>query len=475
MTLTSPVSPISTSKTLDQEVDGLLSGTRWAEGTVSYSFPKSATDYEPNYSGNEPSKNFHSFTDVEQNAIRSVFDNISAVTTLTFQELTGTSSKDAVIRLAKMDMSSDAFAFLPSTGPEGGDAWFSNKLFPDEPVPASVGVGTERYTDFLHELCHSLGLDHSFQGGTFGTTPHDSLEYSVMSYSSYEDAKTWYALDGDFPQTLMMYDIAALQYMYGANLATNSGNTVYQWDTVSGALSVNGVTRLDAPETDTIFMTIWDGGGIDTYDFSNYSGHTSGIHVDLRPGLWTTFSPETFPPDPQRADLDGATGDRVAAGNIANSLAVDKDGKPVGSNGTPVNLIENVIGANSNDEIIGNDAANRIAGGGGGGNVTGLGGNDTFVFNTPLGTNNVDHITDFSVNDTIELDKAVFGSLKKGFLEQDAFYVGSSSHDNSDRIIYEPVTGAVSYDTDGTGKAAAVQFATLDTRPAVTNLDFFIV
>src|SRR2546422_2508647 len=82
---------------------------------------------------------------------------------------------------------------------------------------------------------------------------------------------------------------------------------LYRWDPVSGALSVNGATTLDAPDTDTIFMTIWDGGGIDTYDFSNYSGHTSGIYVDLRPGGWTTFSPN------QLADLDGLTGDRFAA------------------------------------------------------------------------------------------------------------------------------------------------------------------
>jgi serralysin len=31
-----------------------------------------------------------------------------------------------------------------------------------------------------------------------------------------------------YPQTLMMHDIAALQTMYGANYATNGGDTVYR-------------------------------------------------------------------------------------------------------------------------------------------------------------------------------------------------------------------------------------------------------
>jgi serralysin len=388
-------------------------------------------DYESKYSGNYPSKNFSSFSSIDdQNAIKGVFANISTVTTLEFQELAGASSKDAVIRLAKVDMSSEAVTFLPSSNPEGGDAWFSKSFFEDP--NRSVEVGSYRYTDFLHELCHSLGLDHSFQGGKFGVTPHDSLEYSVTSYSSYEGAKTWYAVDGDFPQTLMMYDIAALQYMYGANLDTHGGDTVYKWDPSNGGLSISDSgqpsTSFDALGTDKIFMTIWDGGGIDTYDFSNYSGHTSRMYVDLRPGGWTTFSPD------QLADLDGATGDRVAAGNIANSLAVDKDGKPVGSNGTPVNLIENVVGANSNDVIIGNDAANRIAGGGGADTLTGLGGNDTFVFN--IGQATGDTVVDFVGNGVLDGDALRFVGYGAGatFTQNDAThwqvnYNGGTSHE----------------------------------------------
>ena len=108
---TSPVSPISISKTLDQEVDGLLSGTKWSDGTsstyltISYSFPTIAADYGSKYSGNYPSKHFGSFSmDMAvKDSVKSVFDYISAITTLKFQEFDGTSPelqpKDAVIRL----------------------------------------------------------------------------------------------------------------------------------------------------------------------------------------------------------------------------------------------------------------------------------------------------------------------------------------------------------------------------------------
>ena len=44
-----------------------------------------------------------------------------------------------------------------------------------------------------------------------------------------------------------------------------------------------------------------------------------------------------------------------------------------------------------------------------------------------------------------------------------------------DRIIYDQITGALSYDADGTGAIAQVQFAELDPALALTNNDFFIV
>ncbi|WP_353643020.1 pre-peptidase C-terminal domain-containing protein [Mesorhizobium sp. WSM2239] len=89
-----------------------------------------------------------------------------------------------------------------------------------------------------------------------------------------------------FAQTLMMYDIAALQHLYGADFSTNSGDTVYSWSATTGEMSVNGVGQ-GAPgggvggSANRVFLTIWDGNGEDTYDFSNYT--ENGL-IDLAPG-----------------------------------------------------------------------------------------------------------------------------------------------------------------------------------------------
>ena len=155
----------------------------------------------------------------------------------------------------------------------------------------------------------------------------------------------------------MMYDIAALQQMYGANYTTNSGNTVYTWSPTTGEMSINGVGQ-GAPGGNRIFLTVWDGGGNDTYDFSNY---TTNLTVNLQPGGWTTTSTA------QLANLLG-DGSQCRRGNIANALLYNND---------PRSLIENAIGGTGNDTIIGNVADNILNGGGGNDRLTGLAGDDT--------------------------------------------------------------------------------------------------
>ena len=83
----------------------------------------------------------------------------------------------------------------------------------------------------------------------------------------------------------MMLDIAAIQYMYGANFNSNAGNTVYTFSTTTGEMFIDGVGQ-GTPQANRIFRTIWDGNGIDTYDLSNY---TTDLQIDLAPGGWSVF------------------------------------------------------------------------------------------------------------------------------------------------------------------------------------------
>jgi hypothetical protein len=127
--------------------------------------------------------------------------------------------------------------------------------------------------------------------------------------------------------------------------------------------------------------------------------------------------------------------------------------------------------------ISGNAGANSLNGSAGKDTLTGGNGGDSFIFNTTLGTGNVDRITDFNVAaDTIRLENAIFKGLAVGTLKASAFAKNASgtATDDLDRIIYETDTGKIYFDKDGAGGVAKVHFATIGTNLAVTNADFLV-
>lgn len=134
-------------------------------------------------------------------------------------------------------------------------------------------------------------------------------------------------------------------------------------------------------------------------------------------------------------------------------------------------------GGSGKDSLIGGSGADFLYGGLGNDQLTGGSGTDTFVFDQAPAKANRDTINDFShKDDRIELENAFFKGIAAGTLTAAAFWVGSSAHDASDRIIYNKVTGALYYDKDGIGAAAQLQFATLVGSPDdVTRGDFFII
>jgi Ca2+-binding RTX toxin-like protein len=141
------------------------------------------------------------------------------------------------------------------------------------------------------------------------------------------------------------------------------------------------------------------------------------------------------------------------------------------------NALNNQLSGNAGNNVLLGRAGNDILNGAAGNDVlTGGVGNDHFVFDTALNaSSNVDIIGDFNVaNDTIRLENAVFTGLVAGVLDTGAFFQGTSAHDADDRVIYNGINGALLFDNDGVGAAAAVQFATVSTGLSMISANFFV-
>jgi serralysin len=352
----------------DRRVDGLLGGVAWDDGAISYSDPNSAGDYQSGYP-DEDLDGFSQLNDDQLAVAQAALDadilsqnrghagfSIEGFTRLGI-DYAGSGSGDGTIRLANNDIADPGYAYFPSDADAGGDVWFGP--WDDTPV-----AGNFEYYTMIHEIGHALGLKHGHEDEDYGPLPGstDSMEYSVMTYRSYvgSDAELLYNENWGYAQTYMMYDIAALQYMYGADFSVNSGDTTYSWDPETGETYVAGELAIE-PGSNRIFLTIWDGNGEDTYDLSDY---VTDLDIDLSPGEHSVFS------SAQLAYLGGGRNDGYARGNAFNALLYEDDER---------SLIENAIGGRGDDTLRGNAAANQLEGGSGDDKLTGRGNGDTLL------------------------------------------------------------------------------------------------
>lgn len=340
--------------------DAVLSGYKWNTTQLTFSFPDSMSDYEYGRSGT-----FEAFNSAQKAAALYALDMIAQYTQVRFTQLTGSQDRDADIRLAEESSAPTAYAYYPSSSAQGGDVWFNTTSF------NSPALGNYAFSTLVHEVGHALGLKHGHDTSFAGALPYeyDSFEYSVMTYRSYvgSSGSSYSAAPDSGPQTYMMADIGALQIMYGANYATQSGNTVYSFDTATGQMRINGVGQLDGAGN-KIFRTIWDGNGVDTYDFSNF---TTRLGIDLRPGEGTDLDVGGLG---WRADLGPNTSSTFNKGyarkHVYNALL---------HNGDARSLIENAKGGSGDDIFVGNDADNRFEGGAGNDRFHDSAGSDTYI------------------------------------------------------------------------------------------------
>jgi Ca2+-binding RTX toxin-like protein len=359
-----------TNATFNNNVDALIVGSRWISTNISFSFTDSIDDYEIGYLDRSLHQaSFQAFNAIQKSVARNWLQNsYQNISTLSFSELVGASDRDATIRIAMSSVPPTAFAYPPSNFVEAGDAWF-NRVDYNSPI-----IGGYAYHTVGHELGHTLGLKHGQEStgivGGAGTgivmnPDRDSMEFSIMTYHSYigHNLVTIPRYTNEiwgFAQTLMMYDIRATQQIYGAKFDYEAGNSTYIFSKNTGEMFVNGVAQ-GTPGDNRIFRTIWDGNGIDTYDFSHY---TTNLSVDLTPGGWSNLDTNGTS---QKAKLNDVS-NIYARGHVFNALQYNNDVR---------SLIENANGGSGNDAMQGNSANNILNGGLGNDTLNGGIGNDT--------------------------------------------------------------------------------------------------
>lgn len=479
----------------DPLIDGLLWGVKWGGSTLTFAFPTSTSQFLGYPNGGI--RGFEAFTAVQKDAVRDVMAelngliNVNIVETadptqgnLRFEEATEV-DQDGFGSPGRIDTAVGTPPDSTFTPPYGwGDTFFNHTDY-ENPIPGSYD-----YHSMIHELGHALGLKHgharqlSPSGAFFFPklpTEFDSMEFSVMTYRSNVGGPTGGAFTNEkwgFAQSFMMLDIAALQYMYGADYGTNSGNTVYSWKPNSGETFINGAGQ-GAPGANRIFMTIWDGGGIDTYDFSAYA---TNLNIDLDPGGWCLTSRK------QTAVLDADSGIR-ARGNVFNALLHDNDAR---------SLIENAVGGSGNDTIAGNFGDNDLDGRGGADKINGRGGQDLltggeghdkltggagsdgFVYRF-IESAGADKITDFGGNDVLFFEKPAYGAIGReadgtGLVDSKNFVArgDNAAQDANDFFIFRKSDHSLWFDADGNGADDAIQIAVFNNGANITAGDLFI-
>ncbi|MBY5933537.1 M10 family metallopeptidase C-terminal domain-containing protein [Tateyamaria omphalii] len=228
--------------------------------------------------------------------------------------------------------------------------------------PNLTDIGGYVFDTFIHEFGHEFGLNHpglynySGPGGVQinylnnATWIYDRQQYSVMSYFDGIDVgedTRWSAatpLMGDIEAVIRTYfstvDEDGERTYQTINL--NTGDDVYGFnsDKYGYELTSSGMQR-------DIGFVIHDTGGNDTMDFS---GSIAGTILDMRAGQFSSVNGHN--------------------NNVSIFAGHNEDETEY--------YIENGIGSQYDDVIIGNDGDNVLDGRGGGDRMAGGDGNDTY-------------------------------------------------------------------------------------------------
>jgi serralysin len=304
--------------------------------TVSYAFREYAPAVMPNGTAG-----FSKFTAPQLAAAELALQSWADVANVTFVRVSPSGySNDAQVLFANYSSGAQgaaAFAWYPGDYPEAGDIWVNASLsFNASPQVLAYGRNV-----LVHEVGHAIGLGHPGDYDASNGVPsyaadavyyEDTRQYSVMSYWS--ETHSGADFQGYYAAAPLLDDIAAVQRLYGPNLATRTGNTIYGFRSNTG----KDFYTAKSGSSELIFA-VWDAGGIDTLDLSGFADNQL---IDLREGHFSSVG--------------------GMIGNVAIALGA---------------IVENGFGGSGSDTINGNAAKNLLKGAGGSDILSGDLGNDT--------------------------------------------------------------------------------------------------
>ena len=233
-------------------------------------------------------------------------------------------------------------------------------------------------------------------------------------------------------------------------------------DTLDGGLGLD--TLIGGAGNDTYYL------GYDFVDVINDQGLATDVDVVIMPYQLSQY---TLPTGIEQGTIATGTGASSLTGNDGNNALTGNDGKNtlIGAVGR-----DSLFGGLGNDVLNGGADDDVLTGGTGKDTITGGAGKDSFLFNTALKAN-VDKITDFNpIDDTLQLENAIFAKLiTTGVLAADNFVMAAAAHDSNDYLIYNTTSGALFYDNDGSGADVAIQIALIGNHVALTAADFVVI
>lgn len=169
----------------------------------------------------------------------------------------------------------------------------------------------------------------------------------------------------------------------------------------------------------------------------------------------------------------------AAINGVGNELSNEIEGNDRANTLNGAGGADTLVGGAGSDRLNGGDGKDWLFGDQGADTMIGGAGADRFYFSFAPGAGGLDTITDFAAgSDTVYLSAAAFGTIGRngglGALRPETFHIGSAAADADDRVIYNPANGALLFDADGAGGAAALHFADLDKGLNLNALDFFV-